>query len=84
MIFYGIGLAAMAKPSLLITAQQSMAPDLSADRTISTAATSPRRRDLVFIVNPKGYISTSLYLSIVYTQTHTYLKLSLCEILRVS
>lgn len=53
MVYYGIGLVAMVKPSFL-RAEQSMAPDLSADRTVSRGGASPHRRDLVFIVNPRG------------------------------
>lgn len=44
----------MAKPSVF-RAEHPMAPDLSPDRSISRgAASSSRRRDLVFVVNPRG------------------------------
>ncbi|KAI9182275.1 hypothetical protein LWI28_023804 [Acer negundo] len=42
------GVISVAKPSVF-RAEHSMAPDVSPDRSIS-----PRRRDLVFIVNPLG------------------------------
>ncbi|KAK2967318.1 hypothetical protein RJ640_006184 [Escallonia rubra] len=54
MVFYGIAVVAMASPSFF-RAELSMTPDLSADPTISRGnGASTRRRDLVFIVNPKG------------------------------
>lgn len=59
MVYYGIGLVAMPKPSFL-RAEQSMALDLSTDRTVSRCEASPRRRDLVFIVNPRGKIYFSI------------------------
>ncbi|KAL2536435.1 Sphingoid long-chain bases kinase 2 [Forsythia ovata] len=43
----------MAKPSF-IRAEQSWAPDLTADRTIPVGGAAFRRRDLVFVVNPRG------------------------------
>lgn len=44
----------MAKPWVL-KAEKPMAPDLSADRSISRGgSSSSRRRDLVFVVNPQG------------------------------
>lgn len=45
----------MGKPSVL-RAEHSMAPDLSSDRSvIRRESSSPfRRRDLVFVVNPRG------------------------------
>ncbi|KAK3009387.1 hypothetical protein RJ639_014650 [Escallonia herrerae] len=54
MVYYGIAVVAMPSPSFF-RAERSMAPDLSADRAISRGnGASTRRRDLVFIVNPKG------------------------------
>ncbi|KAJ4728225.1 sphingoid long-chain bases kinase 2, mitochondrial-like [Melia azedarach] len=48
------GVLSMAKPSVL-RAEHPLAPDLSPDRSISRgAASSSRRRDLVFVVNPRG------------------------------
>ncbi|KAL3517206.1 hypothetical protein ACH5RR_024108 [Cinchona calisaya] len=56
--FQGIANVAfvMAKPPSLIRAEQPLPPDLTAaDRSISLGtATSSRRRDLVFVVNPRG------------------------------
>ncbi|PSS04007.1 Sphingoid long-chain bases kinase [Actinidia chinensis var. chinensis] len=54
MVYYGITVVATAKPSFL-RADQPMASHLSADRTNSSGAvSSSRRRDLVFVVNPRG------------------------------
>lgn len=54
MVYYGIAVVAMAKPSVF-RAEQPMAPDISADRTISHGGGSSfRRRDIVFVVNPRG------------------------------
>lgn len=55
MVYYGIALVvAMPKSSsLILTAQNSMAPDLPTAPADRFAASS-RRRDLVFVVNPKG------------------------------
>lgn len=46
---------AMAKP-LVFRAEQPMAPDLSADRSIYPGghSSTSRRRDIVFVVNPRG------------------------------
>lgn len=43
----------MAKPSI-IRAEQPLAPDLPIDRAITRSSSSYRRRDLVFVVNPRG------------------------------
>ncbi|KAL0309266.1 UNVERIFIED_CONTAM: Sphingoid long-chain bases kinase, mitochondrial [Sesamum radiatum] len=43
----------MAKPSF-IRAEQPMAPDLAADRAILGGGGASRRRDIVFVVNPRG------------------------------
>ncbi|XP_057462643.1 sphingoid long-chain bases kinase 2, mitochondrial-like [Actinidia eriantha] len=54
MVYYGLTVVATAKPSFL-RADQPMASHLSADRTTSRGAvSSSRRRDLVFVVNPRG------------------------------
>ncbi|KAK9280597.1 hypothetical protein L1049_014291 [Liquidambar formosana] len=44
---------AMAKPSFF-KAEQPMAPDLSPDRTFYRGGAASPRRDLVFVVNPRG------------------------------
>ena len=44
----------MAKPSIF-RSQQSMASDLSPDSTIYRPDGNSRRRDLVFVVNPRGF-----------------------------
>lgn len=43
----------MAKPSI-IRAEQPLASDLAIDRAITRSSSSSRRRDLVFVVNPRG------------------------------
>ncbi|XP_038681189.1 sphingoid long-chain bases kinase 2, mitochondrial [Tripterygium wilfordii] len=47
---------AMAKSSVVLRAGHPLAPDLSPDRSMlsSSGLSSNRRRDLVFIVNPRG------------------------------
>ncbi|KAL7158804.1 hypothetical protein ABFS83_02G167300 [Erythranthe nasuta] len=52
MISFVVAIVPMAKPSF-IRAEQPLAPDLASDRAISGGATS-RRRDIVFVVNPRG------------------------------
>ncbi|XP_059651349.1 sphingoid long-chain bases kinase 2, mitochondrial [Cornus florida] len=52
MVYY-YGAVAMAKPSFF-RAKQPPAPDLSADRTNFRGGASTPRRDLVFVVNPRG------------------------------
>lgn len=57
MILCAVAIIPMAKPSF-IRAEQRLAPDLAADRTAGrggggSGATS-RRRDIVFVVNPRG------------------------------
>lgn len=49
----------MAKPSVF-RAEHPMALDLSPNPISHGAASSSRRRDLVFVVNPRGF-SLSLY-----------------------
>ncbi|KAI5647201.1 hypothetical protein M9H77_33206 [Catharanthus roseus] len=51
--YQGIAAVAMAKPSI-IRAEQPLASDLAADRIVSRSEVSYRRRDLVFVVNPRG------------------------------
>ncbi|XP_047338061.1 sphingoid long-chain bases kinase 2, mitochondrial [Impatiens glandulifera] len=53
MFCQGTVIGATAKP-LFPRSELHMASDLSADALISRRASSSRRRDLVFIVNPKG------------------------------
>ncbi|XP_057498315.1 sphingoid long-chain bases kinase 2, mitochondrial-like isoform X1 [Actinidia eriantha] len=53
MVYYGIAVVATAKPSFF-RADQPMATNLSADRTTRGDVSSSRRRDLVFVVNPRG------------------------------
>lgn len=59
-IAFGSGIAAvrvpMAKPSwAVVRAELPKAPDLFAERSIPRGgSSSSRRRDLVFVVNPKG------------------------------
>ncbi|KAM7472236.1 hypothetical protein LguiA_010419 [Lonicera macranthoides] len=44
----------MAKPSFFRAEQSSMAPDRSSDHSLPATVSFTRRRDLVFIVNPRG------------------------------
>ncbi|KAA8520676.1 hypothetical protein F0562_015052 [Nyssa sinensis] len=53
MAFHGIVVVAMAKPSIF-RAERSLSQDLYADHTIYRSGASTRRRDLVFVVNPRG------------------------------
>lgn len=57
--YQGIAAVAMAKPSI-IRAEQPLASDLAADRIVSRSEVSYRRRDLVFVVNPRGFIISRL------------------------
>lgn len=43
----------MAKASF-ISAEQPLAPDLAADRAVLRTSRASRRRDIVFVVNPRG------------------------------
>lgn len=56
---------AMAKP-LVFRAEQPMAPDLSADRSIYPGghSSTSRRRDIVFVVNPRGLSLSGSLLSL--------------------
>lgn len=66
-IAFGSGIAVvrvpMAKPSwAVVRAELPKAPDLFAERSIPRGgSSSSRRRDLVFVVNPKG-LFLSLFL----------------------
>ncbi|KAK4476618.1 hypothetical protein RD792_015778 [Penstemon davidsonii] len=51
--FWAVAIVPMAKPSF-IGAEQPLAPDLAPDRTILGGSATSRRRDLVFVVNPRG------------------------------
>lgn len=51
--FHHVAVVPMCKPSF-IRAEQTWAPDLTANRTIPVGAATFRRRDLVFVVNPRG------------------------------
>lgn len=51
--YQGLSFVAMAKPSV-IRAEQPLAPDLSADSILASSTPSSRRRDIVFVVNPRG------------------------------
>ncbi|KAG8386893.1 hypothetical protein BUALT_Bualt03G0196200 [Buddleja alternifolia] len=48
-----VAVMAMAKPSF-IRAEQPYAPNLVADRTTVRGGATSRRRDMVFVVNPRG------------------------------
>ncbi|GFP91484.1 sphingoid long-chain bases kinase 2 mitochondrial [Phtheirospermum japonicum] len=48
-----VAIVPMAKPSF-IRAEQPLAPDLAADRTALSGGATSRRRDIVFVVNPRG------------------------------
>ncbi|KAG8391872.1 hypothetical protein BUALT_Bualt01G0232100 [Buddleja alternifolia] len=48
-----VAVVPMAKPSF-IRAEQPYAPDLAADRTVVRGGATSRRRDIVFVVNPRG------------------------------
>ncbi|CAH9098173.1 unnamed protein product [Cuscuta epithymum] len=52
-LLHGIAVVMMAKPPI-IKAGQSLAPDLTSGPTFIGASKSHRRRDLVFVVNPRG------------------------------
>ncbi|KAL3814811.1 hypothetical protein ACJIZ3_016079 [Penstemon smallii] len=52
-LYQAVAIVPMAKPSF-IGAEQPLAPDLAADRTILRGSATSRRRDLVFVVNPRG------------------------------
>ena len=57
------GRVAMAAKPSVFRADHPLPPDLSTDRSIYPSSAS-RRRDLVFVVNPRG-LSLSLSLSLV-------------------
>lgn len=62
----------MAKPSI-IRAEQPLASDLAIDRAITRSSASSRRRDLVFVVNPRGNFDEFTYFFI-------YLRISAGEV----
>ncbi|CAK9177217.1 unnamed protein product [Ilex paraguariensis] len=49
----GIAVVAKAKPSF-IRAEQPLVPDLSTERGVYGGGAPIRRRDIVFVVNPRG------------------------------
>ncbi|KAI3444500.1 hypothetical protein Pfo_001165 [Paulownia fortunei] len=53
MISCAMVIVPMAKPSF-IRAEQPLAPDLATDRTVLSGGATSRRRDIVFVVNPRG------------------------------
>ncbi|KAH6779917.1 Diacylglycerol kinase family protein [Perilla frutescens var. hirtella] len=53
MISCAAAIAPMAKLSF-IRAEQPLAPDLAVDRTVVGAGATSRRREIVFVVNPRG------------------------------
>lgn len=53
MISCAVAIVPMAKPSF-IRAEQPLAPDLASDRTVGGGGATSRRRDIVFVVNPRG------------------------------
>ncbi|KAL6569551.1 Sphingoid long-chain bases kinase 2, mitochondrial [Orobanche minor] len=54
MISFAVAIVPMAKPSI-IRGEQPLAPDFAADRTVlSESGSTSRRRDIVFVVNPRG------------------------------
>ncbi|KAL6495521.1 Sphingoid long-chain bases kinase 2, mitochondrial [Orobanche gracilis] len=54
MISFAVAIVPMAKPSI-IRAERPLAPDFAADRTVlSEGGSTSRRRDIVFVVNPRG------------------------------
>lgn len=62
----------MAKPSI-IRAEQPLASDLAIDRAITRSSSFSRRRDLVFVVNPRGNFDEFTYFFI-------YLRISAGEV----
>ncbi|XP_031090475.1 sphingoid long-chain bases kinase 2, mitochondrial isoform X1 [Ipomoea triloba] len=53
-LHHGIAVAMMAKPPIIRAEQPVAPPDLTSGRTFLRGVNSPPRRDLVFVVNPRG------------------------------
>lgn len=61
-IYQGGVVVAMARNPSLIRAEPPMASDLtSSDCTLLRGGASLRRRDLIFVVNPRGSISFPVF-----------------------
>lgn len=59
-LHHGIAVAMMAKPPIIRAEQPLAPPDLtSGGRTFLRGGNSPPRRDLVFVVNPRGHFLCS-------------------------
>lgn len=68
-IYQGIVAVALARNPSLIRAEQPMASDLSSTdcTALRGGASLRRRRDLVFVVNPRGFVSFINFVFVVFS-----------------